>query len=119
MEASFPRKEVSMRAERRREPRFPFIATAEIVDEQEDSRTSSRLSDLSLHGCYVEIPKPFPEGTSVLIEIFKDDDFMETHATVAFVEPRHGMGLTFREVPACFSGVLNKWLQEAGKRKTA
>ena len=108
-----------MRAERRREPRFPFIATAEIVDEQEDSRTSSRLSDLSLHGCYVEIPKPFPEGTSVLIEIFKDDDFIETYATVAFVEPRHGMGLTFREVPACFSGVLSKWLREAGKQKSA
>lgn len=108
-----------MRAERRREPRFPFIATAEIVNEQEDSRTSSRLSDLSFHGCYVEIDKPFPEGTNVLIEIFKGDDFLETHATVAFVEPRHGMGLTFRDVPACFSGVLNKWLKHATRTKPA
>jgi hypothetical protein len=40
-----------MSTERRRAPRYPFIAMAEIVDEKENARTSSRINDLSLHGC--------------------------------------------------------------------
>jgi hypothetical protein len=36
-----------MRTERRREPRHPFVARAEIIDEKENARTSSRVSDLT------------------------------------------------------------------------
>jgi hypothetical protein len=50
--------------ERRREPRVPFSAAAEILDEQDNSRTPTRIRDLSLGGCYVEMPNPFPAGTS-------------------------------------------------------
>jgi hypothetical protein len=106
-----------MRAERRRAPRYPFIAMAEIVDEKENARTSSRVSDLSLHGCYVEMMNPFPQGTNVLIEIYTDTEFLEAHATVAFLEPQQGMGLTFGEMPPHFAGVLNKWLVQANSRK--
>jgi hypothetical protein len=106
-----------MRAERRRAPRYPFIAMAEIVDEKENARTSSRVSDLSLHGCYVEMMNPFPQGTNVLIEIYTDTEFLEAHATVAFLEPKQGMGLTFGEMPPHFAGVLNKWLVQANSRK--
>jgi hypothetical protein len=52
-------------------------------------------SDLSLHGCFVQLPNPFPEGTPVTIEIYKDEDFVETPATVAYFMPKRGMGLTF------------------------
>jgi hypothetical protein len=102
-----------MRAERRREPRYPFIAMAEIVDEKENARTSSRVSDLSQHGCYVELVNPFPQGTNVMIEIYTETEFLETHATVAFFEAKQGMGLTFREMPDYFASVLNKWLVQA------
>ena len=44
-------------------------------------------------------------------------EFLEAHATVAFLEPKQGMGLTFRDMPEYFSGILNKWLTEAKKRK--
>ena len=56
-----------MQLDRRREPRYPFIAMAEIVDEKENVRTSSRVSDLSLHGCYIELNNPFPQGTNVSV----------------------------------------------------
>jgi hypothetical protein len=49
--------------ERRRTPRIPFVATSEIIDEAENTRTTSQLSDLGLHGCFVQLPNPFPEGT--------------------------------------------------------
>jgi len=106
-----------MRTERRRAPRYPFIASAEIVDEKECARTSSKVSDLSKHGCYVEMPNPFPQGTNVLIEIYTDTEFLEAHATVAYLEPMQGMGLTFSEMPPYFASVLNKWLGQANGRK--
>jgi hypothetical protein len=107
------------RVERRREPRYPFVAMAEIVDEKERVRTSSRISDLSLHGCYVEMNDPFPPGTNVMIEICKGDELVETRATVAFFETKHGMGLQFSELPGCFASVLNKWVEQASKVKAS
>lgn len=102
-----------MRTERRRAARYPFIAMAEITDEQENARTSSQVSDLSLHGCYVEMMNPFPHGTNVLIEIYTETEFLETNATVARFEPKHGMGLTFEVIPPHFASVLSKWLRQA------
>jgi PilZ domain len=106
-----------MRTERRREPRYPFVAMAEIVDERENARTSSRIRDLSRHGCYVEMMDPFPEGTPVMIEICTQTESLEAHATVAYFKPKQGMGLTFDEMPPHFAGVLNKWLAQANGRK--
>jgi hypothetical protein len=106
-----------MPAERRRVPRYPFVAMAEIVDEKENARVASRVSELSQHGCYVEMLNPFPEGTNVLIEIYTETEFLEAHATVAYLEPKQGMGLTFGEMPAYFSGILNKWLVQANGPK--
>jgi len=90
---------------------------AEIVDEKEQARTASRVSELSLHGCYMEMPNPFPQGTNVLIEIYTETEFLEAHATVAYLEPKQGMGLTFSEMPAHFASVLKKWLVRANGLK--
>jgi len=103
-----------MRLERRRTARYPFAATAEIIDEKASARTSaSRITDLSWHGCYVEMMNPFPQGTGVLIEIYFETEFLELHATVAYLEPKLGMGLAFNDMQPYFTGVLNKWLAKA------
>ena len=52
-----------MSVERRRSSRIPFAASAEIIDEAENTRSTSQVSDLSSHGCFVQLPNPFPEGT--------------------------------------------------------
>ncbi len=75
---------------------------------------TTRVSDLSLHGCYVEMTDPFPQGTNVLMEIFAENEFLETHATVVYLEPKQGMGLTFTEMPPFFASVLSKWVERAG-----
>jgi hypothetical protein len=106
-----------MRTERRRETRYPFIAMAEIVDERENARTSSRISDLSLHGCYVEMMNPFPAGTNVMIEIYTETESVEAQATVAFFEAKQGMGLEFREMPDYYTHVLHRWLVQAKGKK--
>lgn len=44
------------------------------------------------------------------IEIYKDEDFVETPATVAYFMPKRGMGLTFTGMEPQFALVLKKWL---------
>ncbi|HEY6130051.1 MAG TPA: PilZ domain-containing protein [Candidatus Acidoferrum sp.] len=102
-----------MSVERRRSTRIPFIASAEIIDEAENTRSASQLADLSLHGCFVQLPNPFPEGTAVTIEIYKDEDFVETPATVAYLMPKRGMGLTFTDMEPQFASILKKWLTQS------
>jgi len=99
--------------ERRRAPRYRFAATAEILDEKANARTSSRVSDLSLHGCYLELADPFPQGTPVLIEIAAGTEYLEARATVAYREPNQGMGVTFDAIQPYFATVLNQWLERA------
>lgn len=106
-----------MQTERRRTPRYPFIAMAEIFDERENARKSTKISDLSRHGCYVEMADPFPQGTNVTIEIYTETESLETHATVAYLEPKEGMGLTFGEMPEYYANTLKRWLKEAQVRK--
>jgi hypothetical protein len=103
-----------VRMERRRTPRYRFAATAEITDERANARSSSRVSDLSLHGCYLELADPFPQGTPVLIEITTETEFLEAHATVAYRELNQGMGVTFDAIQPYFAMVLNRWLERAG-----
>jgi hypothetical protein len=99
-----------MPVERRRSTRIPFVASAEIIDDAENTRSASHVSDLSLNGCFVQLSNPFPEGTPVTIEIYKDEDFVETPATVAYFMPKRGMGLTFTGMEPQFASVLKRWL---------
>ena len=102
-----------MSVERRRSSRIPFAASAEIIDEAENTSSTSQASDLSLQGCFVQLPNPFPEGTPVTIEIYKDEDFVETPATVAYFIPKCGMGLTFTGTEPQFAAVLKKWISQS------
>jgi len=99
-----------MEHERRRAPRFAFIASAEVQDEANSSRLPSRVSDLSLNGCYVDIINPFPDGTPVRVKIFTTTQNFEASATVAYAHAHLGMGLAFRDVKPESLAVLQNWL---------
>jgi hypothetical protein len=107
-----------MSVERRRSARVPFVASAEIFDDQEITRSSSQLCDLSPHGCCVKAANPFPVGTSVTIEIYRDEDFLEAPATVAYFTPQRAMGLAFTGIEPQFAAVLKKWLATTSLPKT-
>jgi len=68
-----------------------------------------------MHGCYVELADPFPQGTPVLIEIAAGTEFLEAHATVTYREPNQGMGVTFDAIQPYFAIVLKRWLERAGE----
>jgi hypothetical protein len=99
-----------MPEQRRRSARIPFVATAEIIHDDENARSSSEVSGLSLDGCCVKTQKPFPVGSSVTIEIYRNADFLESPATLPYSSPQRGMGLMFTGMEPQFAAVLKRWL---------
>ena len=99
-----------MEQERRRTPRFPFIASAEVLAESTGSRMTIRISDLSVFGCYADTINPLPDGTTVRVRIFADTKTFEAPATVVFSHTHLGMGLAFRDVQPSSQDVLQHWL---------
>jgi PilZ domain len=102
-----------MEDERRHEPRYAFIASAELLEENSGSRMDSRISDLSLSGCYVDTVNPLPGGTIVQLRIFTETHSFEAPATVVYSHTHLGMGMKFRDVQANNEEVLRLWLPEA------
>jgi hypothetical protein len=95
----------------RRGFRFALNAPAEIAPEASPNATVRvRATELSLHGCYVESPAPFPVDTIVLVKIFYTNEYFECKATVIYVKPNLGMGLEFRDFNPYCKGILQKWI---------
>lgn len=99
-----------MEQERRRSPRFPLVASAEVHAEDAGSRLDARISDISAAGCYVDTINPLPDGTSVRLKIINESQLFEASATVVYAHTHLGMGLKFAEVPPNSHSVLKNWL---------
>jgi hypothetical protein len=102
-----------MDQERRRSPRFPFIASAEVLSESAGARLAARISDLSATGCYVDTVNPLVDGTAVRLKILTKTQVFEAPATVVYSHTHLGMGLIFGEVLGNSRNVLQNWLPVA------
>jgi hypothetical protein len=102
-----------MGEERRRTVRYSFDAPAEVTHEQSSGTLSMRISELSLNGCYLVTESPFPQGTPISLKVFAEGAFFEARATVAYSQPKQGMGVAFRDMKPYFFAVLKKWLLAA------
>ena len=106
-----------MNQERRRTPRYPFVAVAELIDAKSQTQLSTRVTELSLHGCYFDTINPFPSGALILVKIVSDLVFFEAAGLVVYSRPNLGMGVTFQKVHPYFLAVLQGWLLQAEKAR--
>ena len=103
--------------EKRRSPRYSFIASAELIEERADVRIATRVSELSLHGCYLDMMNPFPKDTLVLVKISAGDAFFEEKSKIVYSQPNMGAGVGFLEVAPSSQEVLERWLDGAEKEQ--
>jgi len=99
-----------MGQERRQAPRFPFIASAEVLSESAGMRLSARISDISATGCHVDTINPLVHGTAVRLKILTETHTFEAGGTAVYSHTHLGMGLKFQEVPPNSQEVLQNWL---------
>jgi len=92
--------------ERRRTPRLPFIATAEVIEKGAQTGIAARVTELSLYGCYVEMSNPLTKGDAGPAqslfggEIFRDP----RHRGLFPAGSGHG-----RRLPKCESTLFDRF----------
>jgi hypothetical protein len=103
---------VSSPNERRRNLRFPFTATVEVVETKSGTKVTGRTSDLGLGGCYVDTLSPFPVGSEAKIRILRENESFEAHVKVVYSLIGMGMGLAFVSAQPKQVRLFQRWLQE-------
>jgi PilZ domain len=99
--------------ERRRTPRYPFAATAELIQKDAKAGISAKITELSLYGCFVEMPDPLEKGTAIFLKVYSNGKFFESHGVVVYAHPAQGIGVCFQNVNPHYLMVLKQWLIEA------
>jgi hypothetical protein len=68
---------------------FPFDARAEVTPENSPT-VSTRVRELSLHGCFLEFPTSLATGTRVFVKIVTESEFFEAKGSVVYSRPNVG-----------------------------
>jgi PilZ domain len=84
--------------ERRRSPRFQCSGSVELQPKDGSAHMWGALTDISLHGCYVEMPTTFPTDTLVTLNVEMLGIRFSAPAKVRVTYPSLGMGM-------CFTGI--------------
>ncbi len=103
-----------MEEERRRTPRFQFIAPAELVDDTSGARIQSWVADLGLHGCSLSVQgcPARRRGDQPEDRHKSPGDFSGARDRCAFKE-RDRAGIVFDAVAPSSLEMLSKWLAQA------
>ena len=84
--------------ERRQSPRYKCSGSAQFRVEGSDVHTWGTLTDISHHGCYVELMATFPVGANVDLELELNGIRAHVKGEVRVSYPCLGMGIAFREI---------------------
>lgn len=98
--------------ERRSVPRYPLIATVEVLESAHETHLSGRISEISRKGCYIDVLNPLPPGTAVRLWISRDEGTFETPGKIIYSHPGMGMGVFFLDTPNEQMQRLDKWLAD-------
>jgi len=86
-----------------------------LIEQKADVRIASRVSELSMHGCYLDMMNPFPTGTMVLVKISAGEDFFQAKGKIVYSQMNMGAGVGFLEIDKASQTVLERWIDEAKK----
>ena len=103
-----------MHPERRRAPRYPWVADAEVTEPAFKTRLGAQTRNLSAGGCFVTMLNPSLEGAEVGIKISHGRTTFTALGAVVFVVPNMGMDVAFRTIEPTQSAVLQQWLAGLG-----
>jgi len=101
--------------DRRRHLRIKSINSVELHPQGETSRIWGKATDLSLGGCFVEMPIPLKQGTTIKMALWLKETKLWVAAKVVSSRPGFGIGLQFSEMPEEDSNRLKEFLQSVSR----
>ena len=93
-------------------PRYSVVVDVELTDVQSQAQIRGGTKDLSLFGCGVDTPQPFPQGTPVRIKLSHGGAHVVALGRVIYASPELGMGLAFTSVEQEVQRILEEWIAE-------
>ena len=103
--------------EHRLAPRSHFLTEAEVMETPAGTWLKTRLSDLSLRGCYIDTLHPLPIGTRIRLRIVRNNIILEALATVIYSQSRLGMGVSFTQLSPEQKSILENWLADVAENE--
>lgn len=101
-----------MTRERRRTPRYQFIADAELVEIESGAKSHVKTGDLSAGGCFLDTLNPLPEGSEIQVTITQANQRFLARGRVVFAFPSLGVGVVFTQVRSDQQIILEGWLAD-------
>jgi hypothetical protein len=104
-------------ADRRQTPRYSLVVMAEVTVLSSGDKLTTRTSDISRTGCYLDTLNPVSKGQQVHVRLVQKGQSFEADATVMYVSRGLGMGIKFQDnlLPEHVA-VLERWLEEAATK---
>ncbi|MGH9498855.1 MAG: PilZ domain-containing protein [Terriglobales bacterium] len=84
--------------DRRAHPRFKTVNSVEIHPEGQQAPIRARTADLSVGGCFIEMPNPLPKGAQMRIGIWVKDTKLWADGRVITSNPGFGIGVQFLQI---------------------
>ena len=100
--------------DRRQSPRLRCSGSAEFRTRGSAVHMWGTLTDISLHGCYVEMNNTFPVGTRVELVLKSCGIRIEVAGTIRVSYPSLGMGIGFVDIEAEQQAALEQLLAALG-----
>jgi hypothetical protein len=97
-------------ADRRTLPRMRCVASAELHPAGSSAPIMAGIADLSLGGCFVDMPMTLPIGTQLKAVVWLDAVKLQVSAVVSNIRPGFGMGLRFTALPPEENAKLEAYL---------
>jgi PilZ domain len=88
--------------------RYPFSATAEIIDSS-SAQMPSRVTNIGFGGCRLIATGRLSIGAEVTVKIHTPTEYFESAATVAH-STANDLGVMFHNVSPVYFNVLRRWI---------
>jgi PilZ domain len=106
----------AIQKDRRTSGRIKCVNSAEVYLAGENAPIRTRTSDLSVGGCFLEMPNPLPKARQVRIALWVEDFKLWTGAEVVTSTPGFGIGVKFIEMTEQDRNQLKRFLGKARVR---
>jgi hypothetical protein len=104
--------------DRRTSPRMKCASSVEVYPTGETAPIRTRTADLSLGGCFLEMPNPLPKGSRIKIALWVKDFKLWANAEVISSTPGFGIGVKFVEITEQDKNQLKQFLETMVRIRT-
>jgi hypothetical protein len=97
--------------DRRTSARVKCTNSAEVYPSGQTSPIRTRTADLSLGGCFLEMPNPLPKGTQIRIALWIKESKIWANGEVVTSSPGFGIGIKFAEITPADQNHLQQFIE--------